>query len=155
MLRQSVYMKPLISVLVMSLMTGDASAECLDLPVTAYVKDAEIVLLGRVDAVRWNFVDANNIDGSIVDITVKALWKGTTPRVIELRQTLDAEGPSFGSNVGQDFVLFVRRLTPERPLNMHPIKQVVTSGFTAQACTWRLAAKIDLTPLGPSRAPVE
>ena len=154
-------------------MTGGVSAAratmagatgCLIRPVTAYVKDAEIVLLGRVEAARENFVGPNSIlhpvpapaaiNGWIVTVTVKALWKGTTPPTIELHQSLGFGDPPFRDHVGEDFVLFVRRLTPERPLwpNSTP---AVTSGFTAAPCSWRLAEKIDLSALGPSRLPVQ
>ena len=84
-------------------------------------------------------------------MTVKTLWKGSTPRQIELRQTLEAHEPEFWTNIGKDFVLSVRRLTPERPLSL--ITPPVTSGFTAVSCAWRPAEKVDLNTLGRGRSP--
>jgi hypothetical protein len=154
-------------------MTGGVSAArptpagatgCLILPVTAYVKDADIVLLGRAEAARENVVGATSmlyplpvpatINGWLVTVTVKALWKGTTPPTIELRQSLGFGDPPFREHIGEDFLLFVRRLPPERALwpNSTP---AVMSGFTAAPCSWRLADKIDLNDLGPSRPPVQ
>ena len=132
---------------------GRVSAECIDVPVTRLAGDAEILMLARVDAVRGNPVPGqpNSIDGSIVNVTVKTLWKGSTPRQIELRQTLEAHEPEFWTNIGKDLVLSVRRLTPEQPLSF--IKPPVTSGFTAVSCGWRPAGTVDLNALGRGRSP--
>lgn len=96
----------------------------------------------------------NFIEGTfVVNLTVKTLWKGSTPRQIELRQTFMAEGPPFWSNIGKDLVLSVRRLTTDRPLGTPSIKPLVTSGFTAEACNWHLAERVDLSALGGGRSP--
>jgi hypothetical protein len=132
---------------------GNASAECLITSTSTLARSAEILMLARVDDVRGNPVnpdDPRTINGTIVNVTVKTLWKGSTPRQIQL-QTLNAEGPDFWGNIGKDFVLSVRRLTPERPL---PLREPpVTSGFTAEACNWRLAEKVDLSVFGRGRSP--
>ena len=133
--------------------TARGSAECIDVPVTRLAGDAEILMLARVDAVRGNPVPGqpNDINGSIVNVMVKTLWKGSTPRQIELRQTLEVPEPPFWTNIGKDFVLSVRRLTPERPLSLRT--PPVTSGFTAVSCDWRAAEKVDLNALGRGRSP--
>lgn len=113
-------------------------------------------MLARVDDVRGHPVNPaapNIIDGTIVNVTVKTLWKGSTPRQIELRQTLNAEAPEFWGSIGKDFVLSVRRLTPERPLGSPSMKPLVTSGFTAEACNWRLAENVDVSVFGRGRSP--
>jgi hypothetical protein len=143
--------------------TGRVSAECIDVPVTSLARSAEILMLARVDAVRGNPVPGRPnaidgtvmIDGTIVNVTVKTLWKGSTPRQIELRQTLEAHEPQLWTSVGQEFVLSVRRLTPRRPLGAGyaNIKPPVTAGFTAVACDWRPADKVDLNKFGRGRSP--
>jgi len=135
--------------------SGRVSAECIDVPVTRAARSAEILMLARVDAAPNPDPDQPNfINGThIVTVTVKTLWKGNTPRQIELRQTFNAENPPFWTSIGKDLVLSVRRLTPERPLGAGHLKPPVTSGFTAEACNWGLADKLDLNKLGRGRSP--
>jgi hypothetical protein len=132
--------------------TARASAECIAVPTSTLVRNAEILMLARVDAAPNPSPEQPNfIDGTfVVTVTVKTLWKGSTPRQIQLRQTYMAEGPPFWENIGNDLVLSVRRLTTERPLD-HPIKPPVTSGFTAEPCSSVKAA--DLDALGRGRSP--
>jgi hypothetical protein len=139
---------------------GSASAECIAASTSSLTRTAEILMLARVDGVRGNPAnpaDPNTINGTIVNVTVKTLWKGRTPRQIELRQTLSVHEPAFWSNIGKDLVLSVRRLTPQRPLGAgyDAIQSPVTSGFTAEACNWRVAEKVDLSVFGRGRAPNE
>ena len=144
------------TVVVFAAMTGRVSAECTTAPITSYVRDAEIVLLGRIDAARWTYVDRDTVDGTIVNVTVKTLWKGSTPRQIELRQPLEVHLPDFMAGVGQDIVLFVRRLTPERPLrprDASATRPTVTDGYTAESCASRFAGDVDLSVLGTGRPP--
>jgi len=136
--------------------TGRVSAECIDVPVTRLARDAEMLMLARVDAAPNPIPDHPNfIEGTfVVNVTVKTLWKGSTSRQIELRQNFNAEGPPFWSNVGKDLVLAVRRLTPARPLETRSSRQpLITAGFTAEACNWRPADKVDLNKLGRGRSP--
>ena len=107
--------------------------ECVDFPVQNLMNTAEIVLLGRIDAVRFNMVDANAATHSIYTVSVKELWKGTTPRVIELHQRFIGGGIDFWGEIGKDYVLFVRTITPEQPLSVSNGPNV-TSGFVAAEC---------------------
>jgi hypothetical protein len=142
-------------VIAVVVMTGSVSAECITVPLTSRIKDAEILMLARVDAApnpapnQPNFIDGTHV----VTVTVKTLWKGNTPRQIELRQNFNAENPPFWTSIGKDLVLSVRRLTLERPLGTPTMKPFVASGFTAEACNWRLAEKVDLNKLGRGRSP--
>ena len=72
----------------------------------------------------------------IVTVSVKTLWKGVLPR-----------------EVGKDYVLFVTRFTPERPLSPAAPGDF-TSGFVAAECASRPAATFDLKALGLSRPPL-
>jgi len=129
-----------------------ASAECIIVPLKTLMKTEEIVLLGHVDAIRSHMVSATSTDYSIVTISVKTLWKGTTRSVIELQQTLGEEAKNFWTGVGKDYVLFIRTITPERPLTTKP---PITLGYIASGqCSSGLAAEFDLKALGPGRAPL-
>jgi hypothetical protein len=141
------------AVVLLAAATGRVSAECIDVPVTRLARDAEILMLARVDVApnpapnQPNFIDGTHV----VTVTVKTLWKGNTPRQIELRQNFNAENPPFWTSIGKDLVLSVRRFTPERPLGTPTMP--VTSGFTAVACNWRPAESVDLNALGRGRSP--
>jgi len=110
-------------------------------------------MLARVDAAPNPAPDQPNfiLGTYVVNVTVKTLWKGNTPRQIEFRQRFNPEEPPFWTSIGKDLVLSVRRLTPQRPLLV--ITPPVTSGFTAESCGWRLAEKVDLKDLGRGRLP--
>ena len=153
---KSADMKTSISTLALvCAMTGGVSADCLEGPLTRWVKDMDILMLARVDAApnpipgHPNFVEGT----FVVNVTVKTLWKGSTPRQIELRQNFNAECPPFWSNIGKYLVLSVRRLTPARPLEIPSRQPLITSGFTAESCSWRLAENVDLSAFGRGRSP--
>ena len=133
--------------------TGNASAECIVASDASLTRTAEILMLARVDAVpNPSPSQPNFIEGTFVaTVTVKTVWKGRAPRQIELRQNFNAEGPPFWSNIGKDLVLSVRRLTTKRPLDS--MRPLLTSGFTAEACNWRLADKVELRVFGRGRSP--
>jgi hypothetical protein len=135
----------------LSLARPVSALECMFVPLETSMKEAEIVLLGRIDAVRFNMVSADSASHSIVTITVTELWKGTTPRAIELHQPFIGGGINFWTETRQDYVLFVRKITPERPLL--PVHPNVTSGFLANECISKPATLVDLKALGPGRAP--
>jgi hypothetical protein len=89
----------MISTAVLTLMmTGVASAECIDASVTRLARTAEIFMLARVDAAPNPIPGLPNfVKGTyVVSVTVKTLWKGNTPRQIELRQAFNPEEPPFG-----------------------------------------------------------
>jgi hypothetical protein len=67
-----------------------------------------------------------------VTVSVKTLWKGVLPAEVELHQPVIAGGINFEQEVGKDYVLFVGRFTPERPL-LPAVPGDVTSGFVAIA----------------------
>jgi len=143
------------AVVLVAAASGRVAAECIDVPVTSLARSAEILMLARVDAAPNPDPDQPNfINGThVVTVTVKTLWKGNTPRQIELRQNFNAENPPFWTSIGKDLVLSVRRLTPTRPLGTPTIKPLITSGFTAEACNWHLAEKVDLNAFGKGRSP--
>ena len=146
----------ILAVLLIVAMTGDVYAECVITSLDTRLKDADIVMLAQVDGIRGISVDPaepNIINGTIVRLTVKTLWKGSTPRQIELRQTTSPEEPNFWQLIGKDLVLFVRRLTPERPHWALNIKPPLTSGYTVEPCS--VPEKMDLSVFGKGRSPIE
>jgi hypothetical protein len=142
-------MRQAISAVVVGILLAQpvAALECIDVPLEILMKREEIVLLGRIDAVRLSTVSAH----FTVTITVKELWKGTTPSVIELQQPVIAGGIEFWTETGKDNVLFVRTITPEQPLYINAYS--LRSGFVAAECISKPAAQFDLKALGPSGAP--
>ena len=97
-------MRQAISAVVLGLiLVRPASAlECIEVPLDTLMKREEIVLLGRIEAVRSNMVSANAASHAIVTISVKQLWKGKTPAVIELHQPFVGGGINFWTETGKE-----------------------------------------------------
>lgn len=141
----------LIGAVLLLLLTVPLQAlECIDIPVKTAMDRDGIVLLGRIEAVRFATIAKDRASHNIVTVRVTQLWKGLTPTVIELHQPFVGGGMDFWQSVGRDFVLFVRVITPERPLRTIP---PIVSGFSAAECISKPAESYDLKAFGKSYAP--
>jgi hypothetical protein len=130
-----------------------AALECIAIPLETSIQFADIVLLGRIEAVRLGVASQDAPVRRIVTVSVRTLWKGVLPAEVELHQPVIAGGINFEQEVGKDYVLFVRRFTPERPLSP-AVPGDFTSGFVAAECASKPAATFDLKALGLSRPPL-
>jgi hypothetical protein len=130
-----------------------AALECIAIPLETSMQFADIVLLGRIEAVQLRVPSPDGRVRRVVTVSVKALWKGALPAEIELHQPVIAGGINFEQEVGKDYVLFVRRFSPEQPLSP-AVPGDFTSGFVAAECTSKPAATFDLKALGLSRPPL-
>ena len=135
-----------------------AALECFPVPLKSSVAASDIVLFGIVESVRYADDQQNGAATHYVaTVRVVELWKGSTPKVIELHQAFVAGGMDLYREdlhrVGATYLFFARRLTTTHPLS-HPYA-VVTSGYTAAECiSKQVPDRSDLhKELGPGYPP--
>ena len=109
-----------------------SALDCIQVPIPRAAAESEIVLFGRVESAR-NVIDADPIVPYyyVASVRVFALWKGSTPSVIELAQSPVVGGMDLPNHVGTNYLFFLRRLSAGAPLGPH---WSVTSGYTAHEC---------------------
>ena len=129
-----------------------SALECIDVPLKTLIQSEEIVLLGHIDAVRNHMVSATSASYNVVTVTVAKLFKGTTPRVIELHQPFVGGGINFWQEIGRDYVFFLRTFTPKRPLSH--VETEVATGYVASECISKPVTNFDLKALGAGREPL-
>lgn len=143
-----------VTFVVVGVLAAQVSAlECIPVPLKASLAQAEIVLLGEVESVRWA-IDPQlpgTISHYIATVRVKKLWKGSTPTTIELHQPLVGGGMDL-QRYGGHYLFFLWQLTPDHPL-AHPTNPV-TSGYRAAECISKQASSsYDSRELGKSYPP--
>jgi|GEM_PF-4926597 hypothetical protein len=145
-----------VTFVVVAVLAPQVSAlECIPIPLKTSLAQAEIVVLGEVESVRYATTPERPTGAShyIATVRVKKLWKGSTPTTIELHQPWIGGGMDLHQQVGVHYLFFVWQLTPDHPLT-NPPAPPVTSGYRAAECiSKRVSSSYDSRELGKSYPP--